>query len=619
MSFSYRSDNARLSWREDGMPFATDYGDIYYSQADALGESSHVFLEGNALPARFAALQQEHFVIGELGFGAGLNFLNCCRLWSRLAPTQAVLHYVACELHPFRRADLQRLLAQFPELAEAASALLAQYPDHTRGSHQLQLQLGNHRIVLTLLYEDATAAFASLGNCRIDAWFLDGFAPKTNPAMWGTALLQQLARLSHADTTLASYSVAGSFRRALEAAGFRAEKAKGYTGKRHMLQARPQQAPTLKPRRSRGLACIIGGGLAGCSTAHALARAGWQVELIEQAPQLAAGASGNPQGILHFKPATVDSADNRFNLYAYLYAARHYRALELPEQIWSACGMLQLAHDAKLQKRFAALQQSGLYAPELLQILDAAAASELTGLPLQSPALYCPDAGWLSPAQLCEWYVSHPGIRVLTAHCVTQLDQGAEGWEVLMHGSHGERFLHASHVILCNSAEAWRFAQAQQLPLITNRGQVDLYAPADAQTLDTVVCSQGYLIPAGPQGQAVGGSFFLGSDAAATLERNRLQHLGQLETIHPTLAAHFAERRPLQQRVAERCTLPGRMPAVGLLAGDAEHGLWSNVGHGAQGLARTPVCAALLASALSGTPAPLSTELCALLDPRRFG
>jgi tRNA 5-methylaminomethyl-2-thiouridine biosynthesis bifunctional protein len=624
MPFTYRPDAARLLWMDDGMPFAEAYGDVYYSRANALGESSHVFLKGNDLGPRFRALQAGHFIIGELGFGGGLNFLNTCRLWCSNAPPAAQLHYIACERYPLRKNDLERLLRCFPELAGFATALLQLYPGHTSGTHQLELRYGPHRISLTLLHDDASNAFAAMAQqpaFHVDAWFLDGFAPKRNPEMWQAPLLRHLAALSHPDTTLASYSVFGSFRRQLADAGFICEKQRGFSGKRHMLRARraPEQTVVVqKPTHNKQTICIIGGGLAGCSSAHALATAGWKVILVEQGPHLAMGASGNPQGILHFKPGTVDAPDNRFNLHAYLHAVRHYRSLELPPDIWSACGMLQLAHDHKLLKRFDTLAKSGMYAPEVLQVLNSLAASQIVGEAVAQPALYFPEAGWLCPPRLCAWYCEHPSIQVLTGHELTRLQQSAGSWELLLRTAGAEHTLHTPHVLLCNSADAWRFSQAQRLPLISNRGQVDLYAPEAARSLDSVICGQGYLIPAGADGQAVGGSFFLGANNAATREQNRQQHLQQLAGINPALAEHYATRTPVQQRIAERCTLPGRMPAVGALDAQELPGLWINVGHGSHGLARTPLCAALLASQLSGTPAPLAPELLPLLDPQRF-
>lgn len=623
MTFTYRPRSARLRWTDDNMPVAEDHGDVHASRADALEESTHVYLAGNALEQRFRAIGDGQFILAEPGFGGGLNFLNTCRLWCHSAAPTARLHYIACELHPFRRSDMERLLGNFPELAEFAATLLPLYPDHTNGTHQLELRFGQHCISLTLLHDDVCSALESLAaqaGFRVDAWLLDGFPDQTNPALWNGQLPQHMAALSHAGTTLVSRAAVDGLQQRLAAAGFVCEQRKGFTGNTPMLSARFDRVAAARPEscQTRQTVCIIGGGLAGCSTAYALARAGWNVTLVEQGPRLAMGASGNPQGILHFKPGTVDAPDNRFNLHAYLHAARHYRSLGLPPDIWSPCGMLQLAHDHKLLKRFDTLAGSAMYALEVLQVLNSSAASALGGEPVVRPALYSPQAGWLCPPRLCAWYCAQPGIEVLHGYTVTQLNPGAGGWEVLMHGDSGERVLHAAHVVLCNSADAWRFTQARRLPLISNRGQVDLYAADAARALRSVVCGQGYLIPAGADGQAVGGSFFLGADDATTREQNRQQHLQQLSGINPELAAHYAARQPVLQRIAERCTLPGRMPAVGALDVGNSRGLWINVGHGSHGLARTPVCAALLASQLSATPAPLAPELVHLLSPQRF-
>ncbi len=58
---------------------------------------------------------------------------------------------------------------------------------------------------------------------------------------------------------------------------------------------------TQPPARAllRRAAIVVGGGLAGTSAARSLAQRGWQVQLIERHSQLAAEASGNPQGILY--------------------------------------------------------------------------------------------------------------------------------------------------------------------------------------------------------------------------------------------------------------------------------------------------------------------------------
>ena len=247
--------HAKLRWNADAMPESEDYGDVYFSRADALGESTHVFLQGNGLPARFDLLPPASiFVIGELGFGSGLNFLNTCQLFDATAKPGNCLHYIACELHPMRPGDLRALHRQFPALQRYSELLLSQYPAHTAGTHQLRLGINDKVVMLTLLYGDASfmlSALASRQHFRVDAWYFDGFSPKVNPGLWAPALLGTVARLSKSGSTFSTYSVASAVRSGLSDAGFMVEKAPGFGLKRHMLTGRmPDQAPAPKRPQS---------------------------------------------------------------------------------------------------------------------------------------------------------------------------------------------------------------------------------------------------------------------------------------------------------------------------------------------------------------------------------
>ena len=61
----------KIQWR-DGVPVAEQFDDPYYSLDDGLAESRFVFLEGTGVAERFS---NPCTVIGETGFGTGLNFL----------------------------------------------------------------------------------------------------------------------------------------------------------------------------------------------------------------------------------------------------------------------------------------------------------------------------------------------------------------------------------------------------------------------------------------------------------------------------------------------------------------------------------------------------------------
>ena len=132
-------------------------------------------------------------VIGETGFGTGLNFLCAWQLFEQHAAAGARLHFVSVEKYPLSPADLQRALALWPELKVFADQLLEQYVAIHQGFQRLTLD--NGRVTLTLLIGDALEQLPQL-DAQIDAWFLDGFAPAKNPDMWTAELFAELARLA---------------------------------------------------------------------------------------------------------------------------------------------------------------------------------------------------------------------------------------------------------------------------------------------------------------------------------------------------------------------------------------------------------------------------------------
>ena len=81
MTGEKKIETAKVDW-EANAPRSVFFDDIYFSE-DGVAETEHVFLNGNRLAERFA--KGGRFVIGELGFGAGLNILSAWELWRRTA------------------------------------------------------------------------------------------------------------------------------------------------------------------------------------------------------------------------------------------------------------------------------------------------------------------------------------------------------------------------------------------------------------------------------------------------------------------------------------------------------------------------------------------------------
>src|SRR5258706_10766322 len=218
---------ARFERGEGGVPTSPEFHDIYHSADGGLAQARHVFLQGNALPERWA--DRPSFTILETGFGLGLNFLAAWQAWRADPRRPARLHFVSIEKHPFARADLEAALAPFAELGALGAALCRAWPPRIAGFHRLHFEGG--RIALTLVLGDAGECLPQL-EARADALFLDGFAPARNPAMWSPQVVRELARLAAPGATLATWTVAGGVRSALAGAGFRVEEGAGFPRKR---------------------------------------------------------------------------------------------------------------------------------------------------------------------------------------------------------------------------------------------------------------------------------------------------------------------------------------------------------------------------------------------------
>jgi tRNA 5-methylaminomethyl-2-thiouridine biosynthesis bifunctional protein len=281
---------------DDGRLTSTLYGDIYFS-GDGVSETEHVFVLGNDLVERFKATTGT-FVIGETGFGTGLNFLVAAQCFSRHAPAGARLVFVSTEQHPLTKQILEAAHAQLPKMLQGqARELRAALAEGSKqDSHQATFN--GDRISLHLLLGDATESLRSHA-FTADAWFLDGFSPARNPAMWSFELLREVANQTACNGTFATYTVAGQVRRNLQDAGFNIERQPGFGKKREMLcgtrkaPAKVDSARRLVSATGKRLARVQvhGAGIAGATIAHAFAERGVAVTVIDP-HGVAAGASG---------------------------------------------------------------------------------------------------------------------------------------------------------------------------------------------------------------------------------------------------------------------------------------------------------------------------------------
>lgn len=208
---------AALEWRDDAIPVSTRFDDPYFSLANGLDETRHVFLAGNDLPARL----RPGFQIAELGFGTGLNLLA-----TLIACGDTPIRYTSFEAYPMSAAEIARALAAFPEAEAVAAPFLAAW---ARGDRQFQLG----PIDVDIVIGDARETLPAWDG-RADAWYLDGFSPAKNLELWGADLMAAVGAHTAPGGTFATYTAAGFVRRNLAAAGFAVTRAPGHGHKRHM-------------------------------------------------------------------------------------------------------------------------------------------------------------------------------------------------------------------------------------------------------------------------------------------------------------------------------------------------------------------------------------------------
>ncbi len=640
---------ASLDW-VDQQPKSTLFDDIYLNTDYGLTEKQYVFVEGNRIPERVTGSLASPFVVAETGFGTGSNLLCTLETIQRTAPHWGYpIHFLSYELYPIARNDLVRIFNSQPTLSQYTNQLLDQYPPAIEGMHRFIFD--NGRFYLTLFFGDAASGIQKT-LAKVDAWYLDGFAPAKNPQMWNSELYRQIATLSQQQTTLATFTSAGDVRRGLLDAGFLISKKPGFGKKREMITAtfnRPDQKakPSIQapwfsiptPQKPK-TAIIIGAGLAGCTTAEALARRGIAVTLIDTHADICYEASGNKQGALYAKLPITPTKSGEFHLCGLEYSLRLLKIYDcLDDKTASQCGLLQLATTERELERQQATLNNGHYAEDVVRSVSVEQASELSGNLIDRPALFFPRAGWVYPKAFCERLVENDLITMQLSTTVTSINKNDDkGWQLV---TENQQIFSADILVVCTAAQAKSFELLNHLPVKPIRGQVSTVAASNQSKLKTVVCGDGYISPALEGSYSFGATFDLHDQSESVREADHISNVAMLKSALPTLAEEI-EQLPWTAKVGYRCSTPDYLPITGYapiaeefraryakLADDKNwkfpdivpplhEGLLVNIGHGSKGLITAPLCAELLASLVANEPLPVPRDIYQALHPGRF-
>jgi tRNA 5-methylaminomethyl-2-thiouridine biosynthesis bifunctional protein len=584
------SDESPLAWTDDGQPRSRLYGDVYFSVEDGLAETRAVFLQGCGLPNAWTG--RTRFTVGELGFGTGLNILALLDLWRTHAPSGAHLHVFSVEAHPITAEEAARALARWPELTDLAALLVARWPGRARGFHRIDLPEVSATIDLAVM--DVEAALSEWSG-QADAWFLDGFSPALNPAMWRDEILALVAARSAPGARAATFTVAGAVRRGLAAAGFVVDKRPGFGRKRERLEARmPGEAETA--RRPR--VAVVGAGIAGASAARALRALGCAPVVLD-AEGPGAGASGNPAALV------TPRLDAGLGSLARLFAQAFGRAAALYDALPGAVlarSVLQVAGGERDMERFSKIAASDIFEPGALVPIDADAARARLLEPAIGAALDLTKALVIEPASILAAWIG-PVRRAQVAQI--RREQGV--W-TLLDAASGE-ILEVDAVILTIGPAIG--ALLDGLPIAPVRGQASW---TDAATAPQAAAWGGYAIPS-RAGLLFGATHDRGETGTDVRDDDHGRNLATLAAALPGLAARV-DAAGLQGRASVRATTPDHLPLAGPAPG--LEGVYVLAGLGSRGFCLAPLLAEHVAAQALGAPSPLPTPLAELVAPDRF-
>ena len=651
--------HAKIHFNQENTPVSDKFDDVYFSNQDGLAETHYVFLEGNQLWERWVHYQEAHFVIAETGFGTGLNFFAVSTLFHEFrqkypdSPLER-LYFISFEKYPLPLDALQQAHLAYPQFSCLAQHLQQHWLNPIQGCYRFHFD----ETTLDLWFGDVAENLPQLGdymNSKIDAWFLDGFAPSKNPDMWNEQLYQQMFRFTKPQGTFATFTAASAVRKGLENAGFNIKKRKGFGKKRECLSGqKTQEKPTAlstpwfhsQPAnlKEQDIA-IIGGGIASLCTAISLVKRRAKITIYCEDEQTALNASGNKQGA--FYPQLSDDNERNIRFYIHAFAYGHQflqwaiqQQIEFEHEFY---GVALCAYNDKTESKLNKIAELNLPS-DLYQSLNQSELSEKVGLPLPFGGGFIPLGAWLAPRQLVQHafaFLEKQGVQIKTSQKVTALSQTENGWQIKT--AENETFCHEV-VVLANGHKLTEFEQTQKLPLYPVRGQVSQIPTSEnLLKLKTVLCYDGYLTPVdqAKASHCIGASHVRDN---ATREFSLTEQQENQQKIQQNIPEEWTKEVDTSgnlARIGVRCSVRDLTPMMGAVPHfSAQQTQYQNLFNlrrrkqpieqaenypnlyligalGSRGLTSAPFLGETLASLIYGEPLPMSEDLIHNLMPNR--
>ncbi|WP_432481782.1 FAD-dependent 5-carboxymethylaminomethyl-2-thiouridine(34) oxidoreductase MnmC [Moraxella sp. ZY200743] len=620
-------NNAVIEWRLDHLgntvPTSQKFDDVYFSHAGGLDESHYVFIEGNDLPHRLTQLNDNHiFVVAETGFGTGLNFLALYKLWrtlkhqGRLAK-KARLHFISTEKFPLSHADLQKALGSWlhdDTIAVFVSRLLDCYPVPLAGCHRMNIA---DDIMLDLWLGEALDSFHAIyryqktlhpNTSKVDAWFLDGFAPSKNSDLWSDELFELIRKLSSPNATIATFTAAGFVRRGLSAVGFDVQKKQGFGRKREMITGKLHCNDKVMTTFPKHIA-IIGAGIAGLCSAWALSKRGIKVSLYDKISPIS-GASGNPRALFAPKLSLIEQASHHLSTISFLYAVRFYQSLNTKDGIYEPLGVVDfLLPTQKSVDKLQALINP--YPHDLIHQIDAI-------YPNQKIHTFIPKAGLINPAKLAQAVLSEPLISWQQAD-IKHIS--CDEKQVVLHGN--DQTFVADEVVISAGFES-HLLHEQLFNPRKIRGQISwLSVNTDtfAKLPKNPIKYDGYCAKFTDDGGnyfLMGASFVRNETHTAIMPDEHKFNIDKLTQSLPNIASTLGiGNNAITQQLQGRASIRAQTPDYHPIIGKVSDRIYAMYGMGSKGFTFSPLCGEIIAGMVCDEILPACDHFIKKISPQR--
>jgi tRNA 5-methylaminomethyl-2-thiouridine biosynthesis bifunctional protein len=571
-----------------------------------LESASQRLLQGCGLPQAWR--DRPAWRVLDTDFHQGLRFLDTWRTWLSDVKRPHLLHYVALREHPPSVGAVLQAAAPHPELHTLAQALAQECHGLAAGFHRISLNEG--RVLLTLCVGD-TQTLLREQQFAADSVVWDTPKPAAEAIRWTLKALTRCCRRGTLMVTAQAQSPPQSAW--LAQCGFKS--ASNGASNQWLYDPSWELKTTRNPERVLAMqpsppsdCVVVGAGLAGASVAAALARRGWQVQVLDAAAAPAAGASGLPVGLM----------------------VPHVSADDNPRSQLSRSGVRMTLQQAK------SLLESGR---------DWAMSGVLEHREIGVSTLWHSQAGWIKPAQLVKAWLAQAEIRFVPNAPVSAVRREADVW--VLYNAAGQTLAQASHVVFANGwgAQALiddlRIAAPELAPNLANlptlqgingvlswgvqQGEQVSALPAfPVNGLGSLICN----IPVGHETDNAtdvlawygGATYETGELINAPLSLHHQANLDKLRTLLPEAAQALDPAfacGDVQAWKGTRCVTPDRLPVVGPLDAGTSLRLWISAAMGSRGLSFAALCAELLAAQMGGEPWPLPASLARHLSALR--